>query len=386
MKKISLFAGLLLLAISTIQAKIRRVGYFGSIVSGTDYGSFALAVTAASAGDTILIFPGAVATGAINKKLIIIGTGNWIDPSSTPKGNDNQQAFASTAGISGSISFQTGSEGSVITGLYGAGATIYVGANNITIRRNRNIIVNLAYNTNGTASNPITVNNLAILENYELAINYSYNAAGFGHTNLNVSNNFMESFSLNTTLNTYNGNISNNIWAYDGTTTATNGGASVLSSTGQIYLGNGAFLFQNNILCYYVNSSAANNSSNFIINDGGNTVFNYNVALQSNNNIGIGAGTGNIVVPIANAANIFADFPAIGTNTADARYRLKANSPALAANRPGSSADAGMYGGTTPYKLSTLPSIPSIYSLSSPQGNNPSGTTIQINLSTKGNN
>lgn len=386
MKKFSFFAILFLLTVSAVQAKIRRVGYFGSIVANTDYGSFALAVSAASAGDTILVFPGAVATGAVNKKLIIIGAGNWIDPTSTPKGNENQQAFASTAGISGSMSFQTGSEGSVLTGFYGAGATIYVGANNITLRRNRSITVNLSYNPNGSASTPIIVNNLAILENYELTINYSYNIAGFGHTNLNVSNNLMESFSLNTTLNTYNGNISNNIWVYDATLPATNGGTNTQSSTGQIYLGNGAFLFQNNILFYYANAVLANNSSNFIINDGGNTVFNYNVALQSPNNIGIGAGTGNIVVPLANAANVFADFPAIGTNTADNRYKLKAGSPALIAGRPGSSADAGIFGGTTPYKLSTLPSIPSIYALSSPQGNNPTGTTIQINLSTKGNN
>jgi hypothetical protein len=233
---------------------------------------------------------------------------------------------------------------------------------------------------------PQTVNNLQILENYELTINHSYNVAGFTQTNLNVSNNLIESFNLNSTLNTYNGNISNNVWVFDNTNAGGNGGATTLSSASPIYFGNGAFLFQNNILHSYTNASAASNYNYFIINDGGNTVFNYNVILQSYNNINLGTGIGNTVVPVGNVGAVFEDFPAIGTNTSDARYRLKGGSPALIANRPGSSADAGMYGGNAPYKLSTLPSIPSIYSLSSPQGNNPTGSTIQINVSAKGNN
>jgi len=385
MKTSTLFLALLIVANQSVEAKIRRVGYFGVAVANTDYGSFALAHTAASANDTILIFPGATASGSITKKLVILGVGNWLDPTSTPKGNANQQAFASVS-LGSSMSFLAASEGSIVSGLYFAGSTIYVGANNIVIRRNRDVTVNLSYNPNGTPNLPQTVNNLQILENYELTINYSYNIAGFTQTNLNVSNNLMESFSLNTTLNTYNGSISNNVWAYDATNAGGNGGATSYSSGSAIYLGNGAFLFQNNILASYTNASAASNYNYFVINDGGNTVFNYNLILQSYNNINLGTGIGNIVTPIGNASAIFEDFPAIGTNTADARYRLKAGSPALIANRPGSSADAGMYGGAAPYKLSTLPSIPSIYSLSSPQGNNPTGSTIQINVSAKGNN
>ena len=38
-----------------------------------------------------------------------------------------------------------------------------------------------------------------------------------------------------------------------------------------------------------------------------------------------GGGTGNVITPFANAANIFAAFPAIGSVSADARYKLKAN-------------------------------------------------------------
>jgi hypothetical protein len=385
MKSFTLVFALFIVATQSVEAKIRRVGYFGVAVPNTDYGSFALAHTAASANDTILIFPGAIASGNITKKLFILGTGNWLDPTATPKGNANQQAFASVA-LGGGMSFLTGSDGSIVSGLYFAGNAVYVGANNILIRRNRDLSVNLSYNPNAAANLPQTINNLQLLENYELTITYSYNIAGFTQTNLNVSNNLIETFTLNTTLNTYNGNISNNIWVYDATNAAGNGGASTYSNTNGIYLGNGAFLFQNNILVCYTNASAASNYNYFVINDGGNTVFNYNIILQSYNNIGLGTGIGNVVVPIGNVAAIFEDFPAIGTNSADGRYRLKAGSPGLIANRPGSSADAGIFGGTAPYKLSTLPSIPSIYSLSSPQGNNPTGSTIQINVSAKGNN
>jgi hypothetical protein len=272
-----------------------------------------------------------------------------------------------------------------VMGLYFSGNTIYIGADNITIRRNRDVTVNLAYNAN-SASTPIIINNLTIIENYELTINYSYNTSGFGQNNVNISNNLIESFSLNTVNNSYNGLISQNVWAYDATAVASNGGASAMSSPTAINLGYGAFLFANNILCSYTNAAAASNYNYFIINDGGNSVFNDNLVLQSSNNIGLGTGVRNVVTPIANASLIFQDFPIIGTNSADNRYKLKPGSPALQSNRPDSPSDAGMYGGALPYKVSTIPSIPTIYSLTSPQGNNPSGNTIQINLSTRGNN
>jgi len=83
-------------------------------------------------------------------------------------------------------------------------------------------------------------------------------------------------------------------------------------------------------------------------------------------------------------SNIFNAFPLIGTTSADARYQLKAGSPALTAGSGGT--PIGMYTGNYPYKLSTIPSIPTIYQLSSPQGNNPPGNTMQINVSTRGNN
>jgi hypothetical protein len=371
MKKALLFANIVLFLSLASNATIRRVGFFANQIPNVDYTTFALAYTAAANNDTILVFPGkGLGSQVINKKLIIIGTGNWLDPNSTPKGNAGLQAFASTPTADG-IQFQSGSAGSVVMGFYFGGATIYVSANNITIRRNRDLVVNLAYNVTGSSSTPFPVVNLQVLENYKVGFSDSYN--GFSNTNIN-------------TTSTFSGNISNNVFAYDATNAAGNGGASTMSQTNGISLAGGAWLFQNNILCSYTNVAAASNHNYFTFTGETNSVFNYNVALQSATPVNWGTGTGNIITPIANATTIFAAFPAIGANTADARYILGSSNAAKVAGRPGSSVDAGMFGGLTPYKLSTIPSIPTIYQLSSPDGNNPVGNSIQINFSTRGNN
>jgi hypothetical protein len=203
---------------------------------------------------------------------------------------------------------------------------------------------------------------------------------------MNISNNFINNFAT-AALNTYSGNISNNVWAYDATLAAgANGGSSTLSNTSNVELGGGAYLFQNNILVSYTNASLASSYNYFSFLNGSNTVFNYNMAVQAGTggSQAWGAGTGNVITPITNAAAIFDGFPAIGSFSADARYKLKAGSPALTAGA--GSTPIGMFAGNSPYKLGMVPNIPSVYLLSSPQGNNPSGNTIQINVSTRGNN
>lgn len=378
MKKLFLLVLVYSAIVSLSFGAIRRVGFFGVPVAGTDYSTFALAYTAAASGDTILVFPGIPAISQVfTKKIIVIGPGSLLDPNSTPKGNANLQAYAGSVGIS-SLTFNAGSEGSVVMGL--EGGIINIGAtSNIMIRRNKNIQVYLASVNAVTASS-----NIQIIENYRLELR-SYYANGSSITGLTISNNFIYYFST-ASFNTYNGNISNNIWAYDATANGENGGASTLSSQGEINLGGGAFLVQNNILVSYTSVNGANNYHNFSFLNGTNSVYNYNLALQAGSGVPQvwGVGIGNIITPIANAAAIFDGFPIIGAFSADARYKLKAGSPALTVGAGGT--PIGMFAGNTPYKLGMVPNIPSIYQLSSPQGNNPPGNTIQINVSTRGNN
>lgn len=376
MKKLFLLTLTALFFYSTSFATIRRVGFFGTPLPNIDYSTFASAYTASVAGDTILIFPNQQLSGTLTKKLTIIGPGNWLDPASTPKGNANEQANPGEATIS-TLFLDPGSDGTVVMGFHNG--TIYITANNITIRRNRDILVYVAYNhTAGTALN---VNNIQLLENYSLNVTHYY-TNGSAITNLNISNNFMYSLYLST-LNTYSGSISNNVWAYDNTSAGTNGGSSTFSYPfNGIELGNGVFLFQNNILESYISITPSNNTNDFAFADGGNTVFNNNLAFQTNPVQNWGVGSGNSVT--TNATGIFAAFPVIGSSGADARYQLGASSPALTAGAGGTA--IGMFAGGSPYKLSTIPTIPSIYSVSSPQGNNPPGSTITINVSTRGNN
>ena len=372
MKKFAFLSAIVLLFVFSANAKIRRVGFFGSPVTNTDYSTFALAYTAAASGDTILMFPSTTLSGTLTKKLYIFGPGNWLDSTSTPKGNPRLQAFAGISTL-GSLILDVGSNGSVISGFNGG--NVYIKDDNISIIRNTEITIYISYQS-------ASVNNLQMLQNYRV---YVYNGTtGVSITNMNISNNLIMQF-ITSSGSTYSGNIANNIWAYDGQTTGNvNGGASTYSNATSIELGGGAYLLQNNIFLSYTNSVAASNYNYFTFSNGGNSIFNYNLGLQSSAAINWGTGVGNVITPIANAANIFAAFPLIGSNTADARYQLKAGSPALTVGA-GSTA-IGMFTGSYPYKLSNIPTIPSIYILSSPQGNNPPGSTIQINVSTRGNN
>src|SRR5437868_8634088 len=79
MKKFLFFAiiAALLCSANSANAKIRRVGYFGTPVSGTDYSTFQLANDAASTGDSIYLFPGSW-TGTLTKKLLLFGYGYFI--------------------------------------------------------------------------------------------------------------------------------------------------------------------------------------------------------------------------------------------------------------------------------------------------------------------
>ncbi len=377
MKKIFFLNVALVCLVLSSYSKVLRVGFFGPPISGVDYSDLTAAISAASANDTIYIFPGANSAGSytISKRLVLMGYGNWLDGTSNPKGNANRQAFNGNSTV-GTVVLLAGSAGTVITGMFGG--TIYVGdCDNAVIRRNRNITVTLGHPTSG----PLVNDNVAILENYRVIIQ-SYNTNGYSATNLNISNNFINYLSFYAN-NTLSGLISNNVWAYSSAESNTE----INSGTYAIDIQGGSFLFQNNIFASYYNAVPANNYNYFTFTGIGNSIFNYNLMIPGYNFTAFpAAGTGNTYVQSNNAASIFEGFPTIGSRTADDRWALVAGSPALVANRPGSSIDAGIYAGGTPYKLSTIPSMPTIYSLSSPQGNNPTGSTIQINLSTRGNN
>lgn len=103
----------------------------------------------------------------------------------------------------------------------------------------------------------------------------------------------------------------------------------------------------------------------------------YNISVQND----LPAGFNNQVsVP---AANIF-----VGTGSDDARYQLKPGSPAIGAGEPvnGVTPDIGAFGTADPYRLSGIPPIPTIYSLTVPSSIPATATSMTITFSTRSNN
>lgn len=393
MKKLLFICNLLIITLAA-HATIRRVGFTElPQVAGVDYVTFFQAYQAAASGDTIYVHPSSRLSGdgwtsiaggnyemRIAKKLYLFSKGSLLDSSATPRGNYGLQAGKGSANFGARLVMQAGSEGSVISG-FSASDYLFIRTSNITVKRNFDIIVYLDnYN----------ISDLTIEGNYRLYVQGNDNDANV-YNNILIRNNFIYQFLL--PLKKYTGVIINNTWAYD-RTGANNGGPVSMSyfdgnsccqANSRILLRGGNWLFKDNLIVFNHN----NNTSHFQIIDGQNTTFTNNVRLSSSNEIAWpGTGDGNVNVPAAQVADIFEAFPAIAEASADGRYRLKPNSPAKAGSalRPNATIDAGMYGGPNPYKLSTIPSIPTIYSISSPQGNTPTGNTIQVNISTRSNN
>ena len=144
-------------------------------------------------------------------------------------------------------------------------------------------------------------------------------------------------------------------------------------------LSNTKVLFRNisvNIVATITNAYISNNiftgTVNFV-----NCTVKYNVA------------TTNVLPPGDNnknsvpVANIF-----LNTGSTDGAYRLVAGSPAVSAGEPinGVTPDCGAFGTADPYRLSGIPSIPTIYALTVPASVPSSATSMNITISTRSNN
>jgi hypothetical protein len=141
-------------------------------------------------------------------------------------------------------------------------------------------------------------------------------------------------------------------------------------------------LFRNNITLAAVTLSNTYITNNYLGNFSFSLTFvNCTVKYNISPNNNLPAGNGNQVnVPMT---NVFTS-----TGSSDARYQLKAGSPAIAAGEPinGVTPDIGPFGTPDPYRLSGIPPIPTIYALSVPTSVPSSATTMTITVSTRSNN
>ena len=290
----------------------------------TDFTSIQAAIddSRVTTGDTLLISgstePYDVFT--LHTRLNIYGPGYFLSE------NPKTQAYripATVTGAGDTIVIGAGSEGSVLSGLsFGAGSGVDVNAytSNIKIERCR-FSCHLA----------IATSNIIISQNW------LYDMTIYSLSNNNI--------------------ITNNI---------INGEIIVVSTAGMN-------TFFNNISAYHFTSSI--NNSNFY-----NNIWEKGILMGDNNiyfnNIGSGDqfGTDN-----GNQANVVMSTVFLYSGSTDGKYMLKEGSPAIGAGYWGE--DCGVYGGNTPYVLSGMPPIPSIYYfISNTSGTNDSGIQVQFKV------
>lgn len=286
----------------------------------------------ASAGDTIMVESSPTQYGSItlNKKLVILGPGYFLGE------NKGLQADLYNAKI-GSVNFSyklnslnkiiSSSGGSVISGMEALGMYIYV--SNITIKRCQvGEVIWQADNVYGNISNEV------LSESYVGSDLKTISYTGQTFTNILLKNNIIR--------------------------------YSITFSTGS------SSLIENNVIggnVQVVNSTFRNN---IIVNPNANISF---TSSTYTNNLAAGTklGSSNGNQSSVDMTTVFVADPYVSANptgfTSDNRWKLATSSPAIGAGLNG--IDAGAFGGLTPYVLSGIPEIPSIYFLEVPtSGNN----------------
>lgn len=283
------------------------------------------------AGDTLHIEPSWISYGALvsTKKLIILGPGYFLDL------NTNQQANPAIATIE-SFTLNTGSSGTVISGLTITGTNL-ISTGNITISRNH-------ISGNIYLSRDYSYSDIIITGNYDInSVNHSGSSNATLITNVLIYNNLIGFVSFTAQ---YSGVIANNIFnSYNSTTYN--------------------FTIKNNI---------CTNSINYPVFTGNFNTISNNICATS---LGLPEGNGN-----QTSVSMSTVFVGATGNSTDGQWQLANGSPALGAGLNGE--DCGMYGGSTPYHLSGLPEIPSVYFLSAPSTSN--GNTLPVTISVKTNN
>jgi hypothetical protein len=302
MKAFTILTILLIINCSTFPAKIWRVN--NNAEADADFTTLQDANNAALNGDTILVEGSATIYGdaTITRTFYIVGTGYFLDENPETQANTESAKF-------GRITFNSGSEGSILTGFQMN--YISINTNDIAITRN-NISYTIWINSG--------VSNITIEQIYAGYI--SQIQVGANCQNITIRNNYLHSHSAplidseSTTILLIYNNIFQHVLA--GAYTSIDVHNSVLN---------------NNILI----------NGDFI---GTNNIFNNNLANENQ------FGTENGNQANVNMGNVFVGL--LGNST-DGQWQLLQGSSAIGAGLNGE--DCGMFGGSTPYVLSGMPTM-----------------------------
>ena len=321
-----LFVSLLLLTPAPSQADVWRVDNNPNNVA--DFRTLQEAHDAVSAGDTLYVAGSSTQYGdlTLTKTLTLIGPGYFLDE------NPNTQASPFDA-VLGSVNFDAGSDESTLMGC-AVRREVSINASSVTIKRNRfsggSFSIGIALG-NGASNSVIT-------QNYVLEKLLQSAAQDV----LIVNNYLREGIDFNST---------------------SGGSAQIINNViaGSLDIRNS--IVQNNILT----------SESALVSQLATNTFAHNISA------GAQFGTAN-----GNQANVDMATVFVGPdgNSTDEQWQLAAGSPAIGAGLQGG--DIGMFGGNTPYVLSGIPPIPTIYSFSA-AGSGSSDTGLRVQIQVKSN-
>jgi hypothetical protein len=360
MKRISTLIAFIAIC-TTAQAKIWRVNNNSTIdadvlqISTLFDGTNNATNPEAANGDTIHVEPSATTYSRpfINKQVVIIGNGYLLIGTGS---NTGLQENSLTSPMQ-TPNFSIGSAGTKIIGmdLQGFGVEFATGFNgnvNLTFEKcrfNTNIWFNFAANT--------TYSNISVRKCFIDGAN-STPPATTTLNNFTIENCVQSGFGF-----------------YFQPSLGTN-----------IVIRNNTFVTASNIDIRLQNAYVANNL--FLTGTGVNTFISCNVK----NNIFTANQTGVTVGPLSiNGNNLISQAIAtvvVNTGSNDAKFQLAAGSPAISGgvDIAGQKPNCGAFGGNDPYKLSGIPGIPTIYSLSVPTSIPVGTATMNVTLSTRNNN
>lgn len=325
---------MLLVAVITrnVQAQtVRRVS--NALGANAPYTTISAAIAASADGDIILVegsqfdYNEAI---TLTKRVTIQGPGNFLNENTGLQANP----YSAYNGAN-SFTFNAGSAGSIMSGM--RINSMNINTSNITISGNRiqnSLLINTTSSNISISGNYIggTLRSFANVTNLLIANNYVGGGINFFSPSIGV---------------VVLGVVTNNVIDANGV---------MENST-----------ITNNI---FINTNPFNNPP---ITSTLNSTVQNNVFIASSQ-------------PGADGTNIFGVafaslFVGLTGNTTDTQWRLKSGSPAIGAGTGGT--DCGMYGGTTPYKVSGIAAgQPTIYSLTTP-GTAPANGTLNVKVSAK---
>ncbi len=328
-------------------ATVHRVN--NNVGASAAFSNFNTAVASPSVlnGDTLYLEPSTTAYTPVqlNKRLVVIGAGYFLDPANTSfPGNTGLQANTNSARFASALAFDTLATGSRFLGVEISTLWLDPRADNITFERCY-IVSDITWNTNATAGQQAV----------GIRFNKCFISGGFSYSTFTFVDLEITNCIYNTSFNTSS--------------------ATVLSA-----------LIRNNLFTNSVTIQNAYFANNIVTNVGVGSFSAINCVVRNNisqfPNV-FPAGNGNQSAPGSDVTRII-----LNTGTADGRFRLSPTSIAIGAGETvgGVTPDVGPFGTADPYRLSGIPPIPTIYSLTVPATVPAAATTMNITLSTRSNN